>query len=116
MIRRGLGVYAEYVDDTADWLLGEAGKGLAGDLRRHARTARRRDREAAGLAERLARQPAWRAADALIPKPEAEARVVRYEAHLSRQLTATLRELERLQLLRAERPGVRPAGAGSEAG
>jgi hypothetical protein len=37
---------------------------------------------------------------ALLPKPDVLDRVMRYEAHLARQLTHTLHTLERLQLTR----------------
>jgi hypothetical protein len=116
LVRRGLAVYAALAEEPADWLAAEAHKQLSAEVRRQARTRRQRERLAAGLAERGRRQAVWRAADELIPRPGVDDRVARYEAHLSRQLSATLRELERLQALRAGRPALPAADAAVAAG
>lgn len=109
LVRRGLAVCAGFAGEDAGWMAGQARKHLAGEFRRQTRLRRRQERLAAGLAERLRLSPVWRAAQALIPRPEEEARIVRYETHLSRQLAATLRELERLQAARVGRAVAAPA-------
>ncbi len=111
VIRRGFGVYAGLVGGSPEWLADRVLRSLRSDLKWHRREHRRERGRADGLAERRRRRPVWRAAAELLPGNGVDERVARYEAHLAKQLSTALHELERLQSLRVGRAdGVHAAG------
>jgi len=60
------------------------------------------------LSERIAGAEQLARGQNALPAPDAANRVMRYEAHLNKQLTQTLHQLERLQALRSGNPPAPP--------
>jgi hypothetical protein len=103
LLRRALGVIAEHHGVPLTRLAGRAARdaererdkirGRVDELAAEVRAGQRRERAAAGK----------KRSAALLPDDAAEAKVIRYEAHMSRQMYQALHELERVQARRAGR-------------
>lgn len=113
LVRHAFGVYAAFVNEPAEWLVGQVAVQLVRDRDRLTREYKRLAGYAAGLVERRRRSAAWAAASLVMPAAGRDERIARYEAHLQKSLTATLQELERLRGLRAIHPGSANHGAGA---
>jgi hypothetical protein len=103
LLRQALGVVAKHLNVSVTCLTRRAARDAEGQrddcrervdaLAAEVRSRQRRQRAAAGK----------RLSAALLPADSDAAKVERYEAHLGRQLLATLHELERIQARRAGR-------------
>jgi hypothetical protein len=101
LVRRGIAFLAKQGKMTADRLTERACRAvkehrdeLAAEVRRLTAKVKELQRERKMLLDRTQAQRA-------LPEENAEAKVLRYEAHLNRQLFQTLHELERIQASRA---------------
>jgi hypothetical protein len=103
LVRRGFALLAEHGETTAERLTERTARGLktrrdelAEGVRGLSATVKRLRRERETQVER-------KQARRSLPAEDAEGKVLRYEAHLNRQLFQTLHELERIQASRAGR-------------
>lgn len=96
-------MYAGYLAESAEWMMGEVAADLAQAADRRAAEWRAARARRVGLTERRRTEAVRRTADALLPTEGRADLVLRYEGHLQKLLTGTLHELERLQAMRAGR-------------
>lgn len=100
LIRRGLGVYAGFTEESVAEFVEGVRTDIAERAEELARAVRRLERDEAALVRLLEAGAAWARAAHLLPADGSEERVAKYERHLHSLLTSTLHELERLQARR----------------
>jgi hypothetical protein len=107
-VRAGLGYYARKAGWPEDRLPAAAAERLTAGREQSRKAEAAAAAQLAVVAAREARAKERRKAELILPADAAEAKVTRYEAHLSRQFQMTMHQLERLQAGRAGLPVVPP--------
>jgi hypothetical protein len=100
-VRAGLAYYARKAGWPEDRVTAAAAERLTAGREKSRKAEAEAAAQLAGLAAREAKAKDRKKAEAMLPADAAEAKVVRYEGHLGRQLQMTLHQLERLQAGRA---------------
>ena len=108
MVRAGVKVIAEANKLTAARLIGRLIREASYGVTSSERAISQLNGEMADVRKRLAAAESLARSRAVLPGTIAIDKVMRYEAHLGRQLTQTLQLLERLQTARAGKPAPPP--------